>query len=615
MLACVRKFLCLLMMAVLCLQCAPFTVVSAQEIGYTGEAYEDLPTEEMRTVYRILEEGIAGLSPVIALNSVEIYYAELMDVIRAVCVDHPDYFWFLEQGIVNYTGATTKSNVSSFEPEYILNGKSINAGSQELIDAMYAFHTKVQEIVNGIPVNCTTDYEIALYLHDYLAEHVTYTLEGEHPSAYAAIILGEAACYGYSKAYQCLLNAAGIRARTITGDSDNGEGNLMGHAWNLVWLDGDCYYVDVTWDDLDDLISHSCFAISLTKISKDHYADPEFILPDCSHTCLDHYTLSQGPGNIRATTSTTAEELAACFQFNGIGADGAEFVCEINFPNGVFWNWFDRLYNNLRGKLGLSVDTEVYYYQMYNAYYLIMVDPNYDQDMPAVQSIELDAAEITLTGIGMRYQLKPQIQAESCWTPELSYSSSDEFVATVNDQGIITAVGEGTAVITAQSAQGDVSAACSVTVSAGPEHTHSMRYFGEAEPSCTQDGHGAYYLCTSCGCRFADENGSVMYTQTAEYVIPASHNRLLYISKEGYHMRHCKCGADLPETKEAHTDADGDGKCDVCHFSLEGSSIKDKDEHRQKDNGKGWITVVVIAALVGGGAALYFVIRKRRWGY
>ena len=172
----------------------------AADAPYYGEAYLELQTEEQKTAYRLLEEGIAGLSPLITFEGiVEIKYGQIPDVLRAVCVDNPQYFWFLEGGKCNYSQVDygNLSPVISFEPSYVLDGKTVTAGSQELADAMYEFHTVVRRIIDEIPVNVTSEYDIALYLHDYLANHVTYTLEGEHPSAYAALVQGQAACYGY----------------------------------------------------------------------------------------------------------------------------------------------------------------------------------------------------------------------------------------------------------------------------------------------------------------------------------------------------------------------------------------------------------------------------------
>lgn len=230
-----NRFLSLALLVILLVSMLP-AAVRAEE--YRGEAYGQLTSDDQRKAYAIVEEGIASLTETILFpEDFVIYRRDLTDIVRAVCVDHPEYFWFLESGVYQYQSEFGGERVESFAPDYYLDGQIVTHGSQELADAMVEFQAKVNEIVSGIPVSFTSDYDIALYLHDYLASTVTYTLTGDHESAFAALIRGKAACYGYAKAYQCLLNAAGIRARTITGTSLDENGNTVGHAWNQVWID------------------------------------------------------------------------------------------------------------------------------------------------------------------------------------------------------------------------------------------------------------------------------------------------------------------------------------------------------------------------------------------
>ena len=61
--------------------------------------------------------------------------------------------------------------------------------------------------------------------------------------AEGALLKGTAVCSGYAKAYEAMLDAAGIPNETITGYAGGY------HAWNLVQVDGQWYHVDTTWDD------------------------------------------------------------------------------------------------------------------------------------------------------------------------------------------------------------------------------------------------------------------------------------------------------------------------------------------------------------------------------
>ncbi len=66
---------------------------------------------------------------------------------------------------------------------------------------------------------------------------------------------GKAVCEGYARAMQYLLQKCGIECAEVAGyiHKDNGEQG-EGHAWNILKVDGDYYYLDATWDDSSNTI-------------------------------------------------------------------------------------------------------------------------------------------------------------------------------------------------------------------------------------------------------------------------------------------------------------------------------------------------------------------------
>ena len=85
--------------------------------------------------------------------------------------------------------------------------------------------------------------------------------------------------------------------------------------------------------------------------------------------------------------------------------------------------------------------------------------------VPAAVSIEVDAEATTLTAIGQTLQLMASVSDANdhpIADPDISWSSSDESVATVDEDGLVTAVSNGMADITATS--GDVSQSVTITV-------------------------------------------------------------------------------------------------------------------------------------------------------
>lgn len=372
--------------------------------------------------------------------------------------------------------------------------------------------------------------------------------------------------------------------------------------------------MDVTWDDFEQVILHGCFAMTLEEVSRDHFAEEEFILPDCTHAQMDYYAIGHGTGTANVSNNSTAADLAACFGLDEIDSDGAVFGCELRFDGEQFFSWLDKNFRELRTLLGLSYATEVYYYNMYDVYYLQLVDPNY-QMTPLVSAITLQEETVTLTGPGTQYQLRLQIQSDSVWTPALVYESSDASVATVNEQGLVTAVSEGTAVITASNADGSISAHCTITVEQPPAHVHTMRLFTTKMPTCLQDGHETYYLCTGCGRRFADESGTVEYTEPSVFVLPATgHVNISWVKRFDFHVQQCECGEQIGKTQGVHADADADGLCDACSAAVPVAD-PDSDASSKERATPGWLLPVAVGAGVVLAAVLFVVIRRRRRGY
>ena len=131
---------------------------------------------------------------------------------------------------------------------------------------------KVDEIISQMKSMTTSKEERIRFLYEYLCDHVTYdhaTLEDNKYvlkySAYAALAYGTAVCNGYSALLYRLLLESGIDCRFILGMS--GE-----HSWNIVYMDGFYYNVDVTWDAGEDYGSYRWFMKSYADFP-DHTRD------------------------------------------------------------------------------------------------------------------------------------------------------------------------------------------------------------------------------------------------------------------------------------------------------------------------------------------------------
>lgn len=93
-------------------------------------------------------------------------------------------------------------------------------------------------------VRAAYDYIVQNVVYDELAaqKYIGYDKEPRAFEMYGAIIEGEAVCSGYTRAFNYLLNAAGIETRIVSSTS-------MNHAWSMVLIDNEWYHCDTTYDD------------------------------------------------------------------------------------------------------------------------------------------------------------------------------------------------------------------------------------------------------------------------------------------------------------------------------------------------------------------------------
>lgn len=123
---------------------------------------------------------------------------------------------------------------------------SYNYTEQQYKTMMSQVEKSAAKLLDGIKGNNRlTDVEKALLLHDRIAvlcEYSTDTSPRECYNMYGVLVNKNAVCMGYTLAYDYLLSKVGIESEYCSSDSLN-------HAWNIVYIDGVPYHVDITWDD------------------------------------------------------------------------------------------------------------------------------------------------------------------------------------------------------------------------------------------------------------------------------------------------------------------------------------------------------------------------------
>ena len=111
-----------------------------------------------------------------------------------------------------------------------------------------AMQVKLDQLVDQANTLCQTDLEKVFYVHEWLVQNIAYDREHlsddvqDDHNLRGALLEGTAVCDGYAKTYALTLRKLGITGVLVTSKD-------IGHAWNMVELDGNWYQVDCTWDD------------------------------------------------------------------------------------------------------------------------------------------------------------------------------------------------------------------------------------------------------------------------------------------------------------------------------------------------------------------------------
>lgn len=142
-----------------------------------------------------------------------------------------------------------------------------------------------------------TDYEKVKAAHDYIINHVKYDEVASRDDQYhqnenlfsTPVLEQKALCGGYAWMLKALLDRVNIGSQIIIGTFQRSDGVVDDHAWNIVWLNGKTYHVDVTNDDLEMSVpSYGYFMVKDDLISK-NYTWNRSSYPICSDGSLEYY--------------------------------------------------------------------------------------------------------------------------------------------------------------------------------------------------------------------------------------------------------------------------------------------------------------------------------------
>ncbi len=249
-------------------------------------AYEHL-TDEGKTLYVELLTIIEHRAEDVVVSTLD---EETLDVVCSfVLADHPEIFYMDGYTYTRYTiGGELKK--LSFTGNYIY-------GADEVLTRQGKIDAYAANCIAGMPTD-GDDYSKVKYIYDYLVTNTDYDSSApDNQNICSVFLYGKSVCQGYAKATQYLLNLVGIPTTLVTG-----KVNGVGHAWNLVYADGEYTYVDTTWGDSSyqriesgdtaqkmPLINYTYLCCTTQDISKTHVIAETLPMPDCTSMRNNYY--------------------------------------------------------------------------------------------------------------------------------------------------------------------------------------------------------------------------------------------------------------------------------------------------------------------------------------
>jgi hypothetical protein len=132
---------------------------------------------------------------------------------------------------------------------------------------------EIVELVTQITGGLDSDSEKAAAIYQWVAKNITYDYSFTYYYAMETLHNRTGVCNGYALLLATMMRAGGIPCKFVSGAANGGRGwpdpSKTNHAWNEIYLDGQWYSVDATWDSC--LGSDDYYLMDEKTFSEDHH--------------------------------------------------------------------------------------------------------------------------------------------------------------------------------------------------------------------------------------------------------------------------------------------------------------------------------------------------------
>ena len=252
-------------------------------------AFSTLDGEEQQLYVDILST-LLRFETEVTLNTTS---AEKLDkIFQCVLMDHPEIFYIDGYKYTEYTVGEEIRRLT-FSGNYLYAKEEADKRTEQI-------NQSVRDMLSGIDKKAT-EYEKVKYVYETIIDRTEYDLSAtDNQNICSVFIGGRSVCQGYAKATQYLLRELGIASGMVIGTVKNGEG----HAWNIVRIDGEWYYVDTTWGDAyyrlnpdnaitvgneTPSINYDYLCVTTAQLKQTHTIESIVPLPECTSMEANYY--------------------------------------------------------------------------------------------------------------------------------------------------------------------------------------------------------------------------------------------------------------------------------------------------------------------------------------
>lgn len=213
--------------------------------------YRSRLSESEQAAYDLITQAVENHADKVTVDGCP--FETVDKITEAIQHDRPDLFWF----------RTFSMCGNEVQLKY-------GATAEESGRLEKQIETEVQKYLEDIDDSMSA-YDVLLRIHVKLISHVDYdtiALEKQKKAGGPAkdkidylrticgvFLDGKAVCEGYARAVQYLAQKCGIECAEASGYIRKENGEKSGsHAWNIVKIDGEYYYLDTTWDDSSNTV-------------------------------------------------------------------------------------------------------------------------------------------------------------------------------------------------------------------------------------------------------------------------------------------------------------------------------------------------------------------------